>query len=101
VEDPIRLKEVGNMTPKVPTVQTSLKSDRLSSEAVLGTLSLFPRKAMNIKVEDNFMAHKLDTEFALLRVRTWEICCRQGRATNLENLDDAGFMETKFASLPR
>jgi hypothetical protein len=35
------------------------KSDRLSSEALLEILSLFPRKAMNTKVEDNFVAHNL------------------------------------------
>jgi hypothetical protein len=55
---------------------------------------------MNIKVEDNFVAHNLDTEFALFGVRMWEIWCRQGRAANQENLDEADFMETKFASLP-
>jgi hypothetical protein len=56
---------------------------------------------MNTKIEENFVAHNLDTEFALFRVRTWEIWCRQGRAANQENLDEADFMETKFASLPR
>jgi hypothetical protein len=56
---------------------------------------------MNTKVEDNFVAHNLDTEFALFGVRTWEIWRRQGRAANQENLDEADFMETKFASLPR
>jgi hypothetical protein len=47
---------------------------------------------MNIKVEDNFMAHNLDTEFALFGVRTWEIWCRQERAANQENLDEADFI---------
>jgi hypothetical protein len=56
---------------------------------------------MNTKVEYNFMAHNLDTEFALFGVRTWEIWCRQGRAANQENLDEAEFMETKFPYLPR
>jgi hypothetical protein len=56
---------------------------------------------MNTKVEHNFMAHNLDTKFALFGVRTWDIWCRQGRAANQENLDEAEFMETKFASLPR
>jgi hypothetical protein len=56
---------------------------------------------MNTKVEDNFVAHNLDTEFALFGVRMWEIWCRQGRAANQENLDEADFMETKFASLSR
>jgi hypothetical protein len=41
-----------------------------------GILASFPRKAMNTKVGDNFMAHNLDTEFALFWVRTWEISCR-------------------------
>jgi hypothetical protein len=42
-----------------------------------------------------------DTEFALFGVRTWEIWCRQGRATKQESLDEADFMETKFPSVPR
>jgi hypothetical protein len=37
---------------------------------------------MNTEVEDNFVEHNLDTEFALFGVRKWEILCRQGRATN-------------------
>jgi hypothetical protein len=89
------------MAPKIPGAQTSPESDKLSSEAVLGILSSFPSKAMNTKVEDNFVAHNLNTEFALFGVRTWEIRCRQGRAANQENLDETEFMETKFASLPR
>jgi hypothetical protein len=56
-------------------VQTSLKSDRLSSEAVLRILSPFPRKSLNTKVGYNFVAHNLDTEFALFGVQTWEIWC--------------------------
>jgi hypothetical protein len=56
---------------------------------------------MNTKVEDNFMAHNMDTEFGIFGVRTWEIWRRQGRAANQENLDEADFMETKFAFLPR
>jgi hypothetical protein len=89
------------MAPEMPVVQTNPKSDRLSSEAVLGILSSFPRKPMNAKVGDNFVAHNLDTEFALFGVYTWVIWCWQGRAVNQENLDDADFMETKFPSLPR
>jgi hypothetical protein len=81
--------------------QTSLKSDGLSSEAVLGILSSFPRKPMNTKVGDNFVTHNLVTEFALFGVWMWEIWCRQGRAVNQENLDEAEFMKTKLASLPR
>jgi hypothetical protein len=56
---------------------------------------------MNTKVGANFVAHNLDTEFALFGVRTWEILCQQGRAANQENLDETEFMETKLASLPR
>jgi hypothetical protein len=56
---------------------------------------------MNTNVGYNFVAHNLDTEFALFGVRTWEIWRPQGRAANQENLDDAEFMETKFPSPPR
>jgi hypothetical protein len=56
---------------------------------------------MNIKVEDNFMKHNLDIEFALFGVQTWEIWHWQGRAANQENLDETNFMKTKFASLPK
>jgi hypothetical protein len=56
---------------------------------------------MNTQIEDNFVAPNLDTEFALFGVWTWEIWHRQGRAANQENLDEADFLETKFASLPR
>jgi len=70
MEGPIRVKELGDMAPEIPAAQTSPESDRFSSEAVLGILSSFPRKAMNTKVGDNFVAHNLDTEFALFRVRT-------------------------------
>jgi hypothetical protein len=55
---------------------------------------------MNTKVGDNFVAHNLDTEFALLLVWTLEIWSRQRRVVNHENLDEAEFMETKFPSLP-
>jgi hypothetical protein len=89
------------MAPEMPAAQTSLKSDRLSSETVLGILSSFPSKPMNTKFGDNFLAHNMDNEFALFGVRTWEIWCRQGGAASQENLDEADFMETKFPSLPR
>jgi hypothetical protein len=89
------------MALEIPPTQTSPKSDKLSSEAVLGILSSFPSKAMNTKVGDNFMAHNLDNEFALFGFRSWEIWYRQGRVANQENLVEAEFMETKFASLPR
>jgi hypothetical protein len=64
MEGPIRVKELGDMAPEMPAAQTSLKSDRLSSETVLRILSLFLRKTTNTKVVDNFVAHNLDTEFA-------------------------------------
>jgi hypothetical protein len=101
MEVPIRVKELGDIVLEMPGAHTNPKSDRLSSEAVLGILSSFPRKAMSSKVEDNFVAQNLDTEFALFGFRTSEIWWRKGRATNQENLDGADFMETKFASLPR
>jgi hypothetical protein len=100
MEGPIRVKKLGDMAPEMPAAQTSPKSERLSSEAVLEILSLFPRKAMNTEVEDNFVAHNMDTALAIFGVRTWEIWCRQGRAMNYENLDATDFMETMFASLP-
>jgi hypothetical protein len=56
---------------------------------------------MSTKVEDNFLAHNQDTEFGLFEVRTWELWHQQGRAANQENLDEADFMKTKFASLSR
>jgi hypothetical protein len=101
MEGPMLVKELGDMAPEMPAAQTSPKSDRLSSETVLGILSSFPRKPMNTKVEDNFMAHNLDTEVALFGVQTWEIWCGQGKAVHQENLDETEFMETKFASFPR
>jgi hypothetical protein len=70
VEGPIRVNELGDMALEMPVAQTSPKSDRLSYEAVLGILYSFPRKATNTKVGDNFMAHNLDTEFALFSIRT-------------------------------
>jgi hypothetical protein len=56
---------------------------------------------MNTKVEDNFVAHNLDTEFSLFGVWTWQIWRWQGRAANQENLDEADFMETKFLFSPK
>jgi hypothetical protein len=64
VECLIWVKELRDMVPEMPAAQTNPKSDILSSGAVLGILSSFPRKAMNTKVRYNFMAHNLDTEFA-------------------------------------
>jgi hypothetical protein len=73
METPIRIKELEDMAHKIHAAQTSSKSDRLSSEAVLGILSSFPRKPMNTKVGYNFVPHNLDTKFVLVGVRTWEI----------------------------
>jgi hypothetical protein len=85
----------------IPVVQSVRNQNKLSSKADLEILSSFPRKEITTKVEDNCVAHNLDTEIALFGVRTWEIWRRQGRAANQENLDEADFTETKFASLPR
>jgi hypothetical protein len=101
VEGPIRIRELGDMTPEIPAAQSVRNQNTLSSKADLEILSSFPRKEINTKVEDNFVAHNLDTEFELFRVQTWEIWRRQGRAANHENLNEVDFMETKFASLPR
>jgi hypothetical protein len=101
VEDPTRIRKLRDMTPEIPVAQSVQNQNRLSSKADLEILSSFPRKEMHTKVEDNFVAHNLDTEFVLFGVRSWEIWRRQGRAMNQENLDELDFMETKFASLPR
>jgi hypothetical protein len=73
MEGPIRVKELGDMAPKMLAAQASSKLDRLSFEAILGILSSFTSKVMNTKVEDNFVAHNLDIEFALFGVQAWEI----------------------------
>jgi hypothetical protein len=99
VEGPIRIRELGDIAPEIPAAQSVRNQNRLSSKAVLEILTSFLRKEMNTKVEDNFVAHNLDTEFALFGLRTWEIWRWQGRTANQENLAD--FMETKFASHPR
>jgi hypothetical protein len=99
VEGPIRIRELGDIAPEIPAAQSGRNQNRLSSKADFEILSSFLRKEMHTKVEDNFVAHNLDTEFALFGVRTWEIWPRQGKTANQENLAD--FMETKFASLPR
>jgi hypothetical protein len=101
VEGPIRITELGDKAPEILAAQSVRNQNRLSSKANLEIVFSFPRKEMNTKVEDNFVAHKLDTEFSLFGVQTWEIWRRQGRAANQKNLDKADFMETKFPSLPR
>jgi hypothetical protein len=99
VEGPIWIRELGDMAPEIPAAQSVRNQNRLSSKADLEILYSFLRKEMNTKVEDNFVAHNLDTEFALFGVPKQEIRRWQGRTANQENLAD--FMETKFASLPR
>jgi hypothetical protein len=101
VEGPIRIRELGDMTLEIPTAQSVRNQNRLSSKADLEILSSFSKKEMNTKVGENFVPYNQDTEFALFGVRTWEIWCRQGRAANQKNLDEADFMKTKFPSLPR
>jgi hypothetical protein len=101
VEGPIRIRELGDIAPEIPAGQSVRNQNRLSSKADLEILSSFLRKEMNTKVEDNFVAHNLDTELALFGLQTWEILRWQGRTANQENLDEVDFMETKFASLPR
>jgi hypothetical protein len=101
VEGPIRIKELGDMTPEILVAQSVRNQNRLSYKADLEIFSSFTRKEINTKVGGNFVPYNQDTEFALFGVRTWEIWRRQGRATKQESLDEADFMETKFPSLPR
>jgi hypothetical protein len=99
VEGPIRIRELGDIAPEIPAAQSVRNQNKLSSKTDLEILSSFLRKEMHTKVEDNFVAHNRDTEFALFGVRTWDIWRWQGSTANQENL--ANFMETKFASLPK
>jgi hypothetical protein len=69
----IRIREPGDIAPEIPAAQSVRNQNRLSSKADLEILPSFLWKAMNTKVDDNFVAHNLDTEFALFGVRTWEI----------------------------
>jgi hypothetical protein len=73
VEGSIRIRELGDIAPEMPAAQSVQNQNRLPSKAYLEILSSFLRKEMNTKVEYNFVAHDLDTEFALFGVRTWEI----------------------------
>jgi hypothetical protein len=98
VEGPIQIRKLGDIALKIPAAQSVRNQNRLSSKADLEILSSFLKKEMNTKVEDNSVAHNLDTEVALFGVRTWEIWSWKARTANQENLAD--FMETKFASLP-
>jgi hypothetical protein len=72
------------MAPEITAAQSVRNQNILSSKADLEILSSFPRNEMNTRVEDNFVAHNLDTKFVLLGVRTWEIWRRQGRVANPE-----------------
>jgi hypothetical protein len=82
VEGPIRIRELGDIAPEISAVQSVRNHNRLSSKADLEILSLFLRKEMNTKVQENFVAHNLDTKFALFEVHTWEIWHWQGRTAN-------------------
>jgi hypothetical protein len=95
VEGLIRIRELGDMTLEISAAQSVRNQNRLSSKADLEILFSFPRKAMNTKVGGNFVPYNQDTEFASFGVRMWEILCRQVRAANQKNLDEADFMETK------
>jgi hypothetical protein len=44
MEGLIKVKEVGDMAPEIPAMQISPNSDRLSSEAVLGSYLRFQGK---------------------------------------------------------
>jgi hypothetical protein len=44
MEGPIRVKKLGDMAPEMLAAQTSLKLDKLFSEAVLGSYLLFEGK---------------------------------------------------------
>jgi hypothetical protein len=69
-------------SPRNPCCAVSPKSEQIIFKGRFGDLIFVLRKEMNTKVEDNFMAHNLDTEFALFGVRTWEIWRWQGRTVN-------------------
>jgi hypothetical protein len=70
VEGPILIRELGDKAPEILAAQSVRNQNRLSSKADLEILSSFSRKEMNTKVENNFVAHNLDTEFSLFGVRT-------------------------------
>jgi hypothetical protein len=84
-----------------PYCAVSPKSDRLSSEAVLGILSSFLRKPVHTKVGDNFVAHNLDTEFALFGVRTWDIWCQQRKGCESGKSGRGWFYGNQVAFSPK
>jgi hypothetical protein len=73
VEGPIWIRELADIAPEIPAAQSVRNQNRLSSKAYLEILSSFLSKEINTKVEDNFVAHNMDTEFALFGVGTSEI----------------------------
>jgi hypothetical protein len=87
--------------PRNPYCAVSPKSEQIIFQGRFGDLIFVSKKSMNTKVGGNSVPYNQNTEFSLFWVQTWEIWCRQGRAVNQENLDEADFMETKFPSLPR
>jgi hypothetical protein len=46
---PIRIRELGDIAPEIPAVQSVRNQNILSSKADLEILFSFPRKAMNTK----------------------------------------------------
>jgi hypothetical protein len=68
VEGPIWIRELGDIATEIPAAQSVRNQNRLSSKTDLEILSSFSRKGMNTKVEDNFVSHNWDTEFALFGV---------------------------------
>jgi hypothetical protein len=92
MEGPIWVKKLGDIAPKIPAAQISSNQTNYIPR-LFWDLIFISKKAMNTKVGDNFVAHTLDTKFALFGVRTWEIWCRQGRAANQKNLDEAEFRD--------
>jgi hypothetical protein len=65
VEDPIRIRELGDMTLAIPAAQSVRNQNRLFSKADLEIVSSFPKKEMNTTVGENFVSYNQDTEFAL------------------------------------
>jgi hypothetical protein len=81
-------------SPRNPYCAVSPKSEQIIFQGRFGDLIFVFKERNEYQIEDNFVAHKLDTEFALFGVQTWEILRWKGRTANQENLDEADFMET-------
>jgi hypothetical protein len=71
------VKDLGDMTPEIPAMQSVQNQKRLYSKADLEILSSFPRKEMNTKVGGNFVPYNHDADFALFGVRTWRYGARK------------------------